>query len=324
MRSTLRATAAILGAGLLATTTSLAQADPNGAPTYRQLAGVGSDTTEGVMQGMSEVVKIGGTKVLASYDAKGPNITTKDPATLPACSNLARPNGSTAGRTALLNSLNANGGAGDGCYDFARSSNLNLNAANPDLTYVPFGVDGLTFAITGTSNLPRSLAKQDIVDIYKCVYPDFKPLLVQAGSGTRQSWLQYLGITEAQLSTFPCIKDVKNGQPVQEHDGRPLDDDSIMPFAIAQYIAQGAGTMQDVRGRALLGVIDGTYPLSLNLGFANKRDMYNIVPTSKIGTAPWSTVFVGPTSLVCQATTTIQAYGLGLHANCGDTSLVTP
>ena len=44
---------AVLGTGLVITaltaTASPAQADPNGAPQFRQLVGVGSDTTQGVI-----------------------------------------------------------------------------------------------------------------------------------------------------------------------------------------------------------------------------------------------------------------------------------
>src|SRR5215470_7282851 len=90
--------AAIGVAGLLTGTVcgSVASADPSGTPTYRQLAGVGSDTTQGVMNGLSQVVTINGVKVLGSYDAVGStNVTTKDPATTPGCT-MGRPNGSGA------------------------------------------------------------------------------------------------------------------------------------------------------------------------------------------------------------------------------------
>src|SRR5580704_14313324 len=88
--------------GLVATVlgASSAQADPSGAPTFRQLAGVGSDTTTPVMNALSNVITIGGTKVLGSYDATGSaTIATQSAA---ACSAIARPNGSGAGRAALI------------------------------------------------------------------------------------------------------------------------------------------------------------------------------------------------------------------------------
>lgn len=324
--------AAIGAAGLLTGTVcgSVAVADPSGAPTYRQLSGVGSDTTQGVMNGLANVITIGGVKVIGSYDAVGSaNVTTKDPATNPNCT-IPRPNGSGAGRAALLTSLQA----ANNCLDFARSSSLTLTAATPGLTYVPFAVDAVTYAITPTSSIPRKLSLADVKSIYHCdpnfvgTGPNFAltVYLPQAGSGTRSFWETTVGITDADVvaGVYPCIKDTKNGAPVEEHDGRVLDDNSIAPFSIAQYNAQSSQTIADLRGRAILGTIDGLAPTTLNTNFGVKRDVYNVIPTSKIGTAPWSTVFAGPNSLICQQANLINTYGFATNANCGDTSKQTP
>ncbi|MEW1719862.1 substrate-binding domain-containing protein [Streptomyces sp. NPDC093109] len=323
---------ATAGAALLAATVgvTVAAAEPSGTPAYRQLAGVGSDTTQDVMNGLSQVVTINGTKVLGSYNATGSStITTKDPAVNNKCA-MARPNGSGAGRTALLNSLQA----ADGCLDYSRSSSLSLGAAAPGLTYVPFGVDGVSYAVTPSSVLPRKLSLADLKAIYHCdpafvgTGPNFKinVLLPQAGSGTRSFWQSQVGITEADVvaGVYPCISDKKNGAAVQEHDGRVLDDKSIVPFSIAQYLAQSSQTVADVRGRALLGVIDNKTPTTLNSDFGVKRDVYNVIPTSKIGTAPWSTVFAGPNSLICKESGVINTYGFATSPNCGDTTKQTP
>ncbi|MFE1959573.1 hypothetical protein [Streptomyces sp. NPDC059479] len=309
---------------------TVASAEPSGTPTYRQLSGVGSDTTQDVLNGLSQVVTINGTKVLGSYNAVGgASITTKDPAVNNKCT-MTRPNGSGAGRTALLNSLQAN----DGCLDFARSSSLSLGAANPGLTYVPFAVDGVSYAITPSSVLPRKLTLADLKAIYHCdpafvgTGPNYNlnVLLPQAGSGTRSFWEAQVGITDADVvaGVYPCIKDKKNNTPIQEHDGRVLDDKSIVPFSIAQYIAQASQTVADVRGRALLGSIDGKSATTLNSDFSVKRDVYNVIPTSKIATAPWSTVFVGKDSLVCKQPGVINTYGFATSPDCGDTSKQTP
>ncbi|MER6123393.1 substrate-binding domain-containing protein [Streptomyces sp. NPDC001795] len=336
MNKRMAAVAAVGIAGLLtgAISAQQAAADPSGTPTYRQLSGVGSDTTQEVMNALSNAITINGTKVIGSYNAVGSaQITTKDPATTPGCT-INRPNGSGAGRTALLNSLQANGGAGDGCLDFSRSSSLNLSAASPGLTYVPFAVDAVSYAITPTSTVPRKLALADLKAIYHCDpnYVGSAPnysltvYLPQAGSGTRSFWESQMGITDADVvaGVYPCIKDTKNGAPVEEHDGRVLDDKSIAPFSIAQYNAQASQTIADLRGRAILGTVDGLAPNVLNSNFGVKRDVYNVIPTSKIGTAPWSTVFVGSNSLICQQTSVINTYGFAANANCGDTSKQTP
>ncbi|MFJ5829687.1 substrate-binding domain-containing protein [Streptomyces sp. NPDC093089] len=308
----------------------LAAADPAGPPQYRQLAGVGSDTTQDVMNGLADVVTVNGQKVLGSYDATGSaTITTKNPATNPNCT-IPRANGSGAGRTALLSSLqNANG-----CLDFARSSSLNLGAASPGLTYVPFAIDGVSYAVTPGSSIPRKLAMADLKAIYHCdpnyvgAGPnyDLTVYLPQAGSGTRSFWQSQMGITEADVvaGVYPCIKDKKGTAPVQEHDGRVLDDKSIVPFSIAQYQAQSSQTIADLRGRALLGTVEGVAPTVLNTGFGVKRDVYNVIPTGKVTTSPWSDAFVGPDSGICKQSALINTYGFATSPNCGDITKQTP
>lgn len=323
--------AALAVAGLTAAVVSLsggaALADPNGAPTQRVLAGVGSDTTYNVMNGLSDVVTIGGVKQLASYDPI-PSSSLISPKAAANCQNLVRPNGSSAGRSALLNALTP-GNPIFGCYDWGRSSSLNTAAVasvTGGLTYVPFGTDAFTYAVKKGSDIPRDLGLEDVRSIYRCEVEGITPYIPQAGSGTRQYWLQQMGITEAQVtSTYTCIKDTKSGNIVQEHDGRVLSaNNEIVPFSIANYVAQGAGVQADLRGSADLANLDGNSSLSAADGTTLNRSVYNMIPTTKLATAPWSTVFVGGSSLVCQNPATIQKYGFGLHPSCGDTSAQTP
>lgn len=305
-----------------------AQADPSGPPTFRQLAGVGSDTTQGVMNGLSNVITDStGTKLIGSYDATGSaTIQTQSSTT---CT-INRPNGSGAGRTALLTSLQAN----DGCLQFSRSSSLNLAAATPGLTYVPFATDAVSYAVTANSNIPKTLTLTQVQAIYHCD-PNFvgtgpnyaiTVILPQSGSGTRSFWESTMNIldTDVVAGKYPCIIDHKNGLPIEEHDGRVLDDNSIAPFSISQYIAQSENTIPDLRGKAVLGVIDGFTPQVINNSFEISRSVYNVIPTSQIGNAPYSTVFVGPTSAVCQQTAVINQYGFATNPNCGSTSQHTP
>ena len=301
-----------------------ASADPQGPPTFRPLAGVGSDTTQGVMNGLANAITIGGNKVIASYDAVGSaTITTKDPATLPGCTGIARPNGSGAGRNTLLASLQP-GSTTAGCLQFARSSALNLAASSPSLTYIPFATDAVSFAITGSSNVPRSLTLEDLKAIYRCQIGGITPILPQAGSGTRSFWETTMGISDADVNNgvFPCIVNGRdaNNQPIEEHDGRVLNNNSIVPFSIAQWVAQASGTLTDLRGRSVLGVINGVNPILMNSGVPVTRSVYNVVPTSQLGDPTVGAVFVSSNSLVCQNAAIIQQYGFATTANCGDTS----
>lgn len=320
---------AALGMGLvaaLAVTASPAQADPSGTPTYRSLAGVGSDTTEGVMNGLSEVVVDGnGVKQIASYDAFGTaTIKTKD---LDACS-MNRPAGSGAGVTALVASLDA----GNGCLDFARSSSNNsASYAGKNLTYIPFAVDAVTYAVRSDSTISRKFTKAQLTTIYNCGGgANFKPLLPQFGSGTRSFFLKSLGFTDAanftQTANHTCIGEADaTGAPLQENNGTLLTDvKQIAPYSIAQYLAQTTVTVPDVHGKTVLGQLDGIAPTVLNTASTMSRDVYNVVPTNKLTTEPFSSVFVGPSSKVCANTTTIKKYGFAPHASCGDTTLRTP
>jgi len=314
----------LLGAGLAG---SPASAEPNGTPTYRALAGVGSDTTENVMNGLSDVVLVGGEKVIASYNANAATttITTKDPAVNAACT-ITRPNGSTAGRTALLSSLQANAGAGDGCLDFARSSSAIGTYTSPiDMSWIPFASDSTSVAVRADGDVARAWSLADVLNIFKCVpgYEDIKPILPQTGSGSRASWLTVLGVTEAQISagTYPCLKPVSAGgtgrEYLQENDARNLKTDEMMPYSVGLFNVQQSGVIADLTGGAVLAQIDNKTAQVTANGLSISRKMYNIIPADKVGVAPWSTVFVGPSSLICSATSTITSQGFGTTPDCG-------
>ncbi|WP_285780586.1 hypothetical protein [Microtetraspora sp. NBRC 13810] len=89
-----------------------ARADPAGPSVYRALSGVGSATTQDLMDALSDVVTVNGQKVLASYKADpgaSGTITTKNPATHPDCT-LNRPADDAGGQSALGYSLGAENG----------------------------------------------------------------------------------------------------------------------------------------------------------------------------------------------------------------------
>ncbi|BEP13792.1 substrate-binding domain-containing protein [Acidothermaceae bacterium B102] len=317
---------AAISAGLVTSLLGMgaAQADPSGAPSPRALVGVGSDTTQDVMNQIANDVVISGVKQIGSFNATGSATFNTGKA---GCSAVARPNGSGAGRAALLASLTA----GDGCIQFSRSSSLTLTASSPSLTYVPYAIDAVSYAITSNSNLPRSFALADLQAIYHCdpnyvgTGPNYAitPQLPQAGSGTRSYWEGQMGILDADVNAnvYPCIVNgTKNGAIIEEHTGTALDANSIAPFSIGQYTDQSNGLIIDRRGTAVLGVIAGTDPQLINNNFSIKRDVYNVIPTSQIAAAPYSTVFVGAGSLVCQDTATILHYGFAVNPNCGSTT----
>lgn len=183
---------------------------------------------------------------------------------------------------------------------------------------------------------------------------------IQTGSGTFQSWNTATGIntTTEATGTGDCNAagtGVYANVRCQENDGNCLKNKSdslpgvqvIIGYSAANYIAQNNGVVASQlpapAGTVSLGAIDAlglpyngtpgsaltprsTFYASTTYG----RDVYNVVNTTRLGGSPASnanlkTMFVGPTSAVCQATTTIESFGfLSLGANCGSTTLTGP
>lgn len=350
-RQNLARVGAALGAAVMALGLAVgpASADPDPVTDYRQLAGAGSDTTQDVLNGLGQAV--GGGDVIASWDARGTaTISTKSAAQNPNCQGLVRPNGSGQGRQALVASEGTGQWQGKtitGCIDFARSSSA-PGSPNPagTYTYIPFGVDAVTYAVHSNAvsdlGFPSTLTRTQLEGIYKCVIRFVNgirvtPLLPQSGSGTRSFWLAQVDILEDELSSYPCIQQRNN--TIQEHDGRVLEWDldansaDIVPFSVGQYVAQTNagethdGVLVDVenrRGNAVLGRINAVAPTTgtaadpvLNINFPIVRDVYNVVPTHDIeGGSPDATIvntFVGASSDVCDRRSVIEAFGFGFR-----------
>jgi len=247
---------------------------------------MGSDTTFEVMNGLSDAVVVGGQKVIASYDPTptGEVISTKDEAVKPNCNTaggsggVPRANGSSAGRDALLASMTP-GNAIEGCLDFARSSSGSIATGQ---TFVPLGSDGLTYAFQANGDIGNQSTVADLQLIYQCdpaVAGLFQPLIPQAGSGTRASWASLMGISNSAPPA--CVRDNIGGSPIQEHDGRVLTNPKqIVPFSVAQYLAQQFGAAPNRRGSAQLGQLDGISPLVQNASQSTLRVVGNILPTT--------------------------------------------
>lgn len=322
------AAAASLGAlSLTLAALPSASADPEGTPTYRELAGVGSDTTMDVMNALSNAVTIGGVKVIGSYNAD-PSTTekfkTKD---RPECEfTRAYANGSGNG----IKALDASVKAGDNCIQFARSSNALRSSDPAGLTFIPFATDAVTVAVRSDGSVAKSWSLAEVQAIYKCEVKSVVPVLPQTGSGTRGFWLGRLGITEQQITdkVYPCLLPKSAGGEgvpyTQEHDGRQLKANEMQPYSIAVWQAQSSGAVADRRGLAVLGVLDGKAPTLLNGASTMTRPVFNVVPTARItGANANSTeaqVFAGKDSLVCKQEAVIAEQGFGPRDNCGDTS----
>jgi ABC-type phosphate transport system substrate-binding protein len=316
---------------------SSAQADPS-PNNPRVLAGMGSDTTQELMNALGESITVGGTKVLASYNAQGAAITSTNPSDA-SCSytgNVSpvvangpgvRANGSGAGRDRLVESLTA-GSTKEGCLDFARSSSLNLAAVpagTGGLTYVPLALDAVTYATRSDATIPKTLTKAQLKSIFECTTgtSNFLPVLPQASSGTRSFFLSTIGVSAPGACVLNGV--TAGGAVIEENDGRVLSDKKmIVPFSVAQFTAQSAGVQTSVLGAATLGSIDGQPSQTISPNAAGLRTVYNVIPTSKISDPTVNEVFVGTSSKVCTSSPVITRNGFAPTANCGSTAQATP
>jgi len=314
---------ALVAAGAMGT----ASADPTSTP--RLLNGIGSDTTAEVMNGIS---KLAAGSNIASWDAVGS--TTFDTGNS-GCTSVARANGSSAGRTQLI-------ADSAGCTQFARSSSF---SANENLTYYPFAVDGLDFAVTQNSSIPKTLTKAELVSIYSCGVSGYVPVLPQVGSGTRGDWLKYLfsgsdAFPPTGVTDTSCYLGLGTTGLPEEHDGRSLTSTQIAPYSSAKWVSQMTATVSDKRGKSVLGIItDGAVsqsPVVTNSNFSSVRTVNNVIRradataiaatfgTDNIANTTDDAVaegsltptqialkraFVGPNSIVCANAGTLTNYG---------------
>jgi ABC-type phosphate transport system substrate-binding protein len=114
----------------------------------------------------------------------------------------------------------------------------------------------------------------------------------------------------------------------------------IVGFSAAQFIARsnnvaspnpGAGVEIGQIGGAAFVNGTGSSRTPNSAGYANAtfgRDVYNVLPAETVndlGNSPIQEMFVGSTSVICSATTTIETFGfLSLGASCGSTTLTGP
>jgi hypothetical protein len=171
---------------------------------------------------------------------------------------FATPNGSSAGRTALINSVaktypdaahnSTDVGSFGGCIDLARSSSF---SSNPKLEYYAFAVDAVGVA-SPSFNAPASLTIQQVRDIYNCVVNDWSqvggrsgPIVRQvpvAGSGTGDFFMtNVLGKPNINRDTtnFPNSGASGACAPAiftEENNGKPLATDATLRGNYQNYI----------------------------------------------------------------------------------------
>jgi ABC-type phosphate transport system substrate-binding protein len=169
------------------------------------------------------------------------------------CASIARPDGSTAGITALdeTQAIKYKGGAYQ-CIDYARSSG-GRKPTNPadkpgGVVFVAFAKDAITWAARSAAyhgtNAPASLTTKQLKAIFSCSPSasnwdqvggkpgKIKVYLPQAGSGTLSTWEKFMGIT----TLGSCVS-----QAPEENEGTYAGFNSpnaIFIWSIGAYVAQ--------------------------------------------------------------------------------------
>ncbi|NTW39469.1 MAG: hypothetical protein HGA44_06200 [Cellulomonadaceae bacterium] len=274
-------------AGML--TASLAtSASADSTPQPRDIVGVGSDTSEIVMNYLADGISLSGAfnpgfnatsnARVASFDATGTATVVLKAGTAA----ITRPNGSGAGK-ALLYGASSNTNA-----NFARSSSGPSTAENSaGLWAVPYALDGLKMATATTSHAPASLTVAQLVQIYSGAVTNWNqvggtsgtivPMLPQTGSGTRNFFLAQLKAANGGVDVTLAASVIS----VQEHDSAPIaaSIDGVAPFSTARFATQATG-------------------IKLEGGFAAERAIYNVVRAADLSKS-WFTAIFSADGSIC-------------------------
>jgi ABC-type phosphate transport system substrate-binding protein len=284
----------LTGAAIVATGLALAmpaaKADPakGTTPTYFDIVGVGSNTTQYLVDQMAlnfdqaTDKKYGNTTthpLIYSWDAINPytGATADKIVTKAGCTSVERPNGSGAGVTALEE--NTKNKEGYYCIDYARSSSGRSSTAPAKgaggVLYVPFAEDAVTWATDATTDAPKSLTLTQLAEIYDSKVTNWdqvggknaaiKAYIPQSGSGTRSFWLKEIGVTTlgSKVETYTP----------EENEGTDKvfknDPNAIYIYSVGAWLSQKyhSGKGQNTFGSNLsgylqnLGEVNGTVPV---------------------------------------------------------------
>jgi ABC-type phosphate transport system substrate-binding protein len=286
--------AALISAAAGIFSTGSAGADP---AQYSALVGVGSDTTQDVLNALAgksngvlftpiqSSAATGGVQVI-SFDATPPPgvgdtcITPKLGAPT-----FTRPNGSSAGQRALSRAIDGAGYGGtsaspifcakadvSGQIDFGRTSSLD-STAGTQLAYVPFARDALTFAYYRANGAPvTELTAQQLNDLHKIGPQTINGVRIvacgiQSNSGTYTQWRTAVGVTTGEDDTGTALcRGVVNttAVPGSQSGGRLQESNGVQLKQAGDLVAALAG---ESGTQVIIGYSAGAF-VSRQNGFA--------------------------------------------------------
>lgn len=320
----------MIGAAVVAVSSlgvNVALADPPSTPALKSIVGVGSDTITPLFDKVTTDYNTGHSFKMWSWDAVNPTtgavgdtIVTKASSSSDTTCQMARPDGSSAGITALENTATDGGYP---CIDYARSSRAPATTDPNTIVFDEIARDAITWAspkgVSGTpSPVPATLSVKQLANIYNCTAGFTKwsevggsssativPVLPQSGSGTRSTFLlamgQALGLgSGVSLTPGPCVVNGTDSDgaieentgvtaPNQEVFGTPTAPlvDALYPYAISADIAQTVdGHATSIWKPAELGMHE------INGIKATSGTGTSTVINPKFPTAMWRTIYI--------------------------------
>lgn len=292
-------------------------------PAQYDVVGVGSDTTQYVVDQLSlnynaHVKKHSpANPYIYSWDAVPPSHpldTTQPIKTKAGCKTEPRPDGSSAGISALTSYGNVHyKGKTYPCIDFARSSRprKSTDGSGPGgVVFVTLAGDAVTYATTSNTNAPNNLNIKQLQAIFGCTVAAahgfaagtwgallgsktkdptaiIDPIVPQAGSGTLSFWMETaLGFTTDTEPTCGTAANLTTAKQPEENEGisgvfllngKP-NPNVIFPFSVGSYISQ------KLHSKAC----GGAYKKGDNLFGCNETGVFHlngisgVAPTAKI------------------------------------------
>jgi len=273
-----------------------AVADPTFVPDSTDIVGVGDPTTQVLMNAAATAYNSqepAPADLLASYDATGStSIVAKE-----GCTQIARPLNTTQGVQALVADT-------AGCLDFARSRRVAI-VGEEALSFLPYGFDGISWAVASESNAPESLSRVELAAIYRCTARKWvdvggtstqliRPYLPPRSSFDRGFFLNAIGVG----APGSCVL---NGTTKNQLLQKPMykKRNFISPLTIPEFIQLGPAPADPVNHPRLGSVetADGT-PVPPTVGPAEApifntafperfiRPVYNVVERDETGDVP--------------------------------------
>ncbi len=234
--SSLRLSAAVIASAAAVVLSALpAQADPSSTPDADDIVGVGSDTTQFLLNDLANGYNATSptpVRKLASFDAVHPTSgAVHDTITARTGVSITRPNGSSEGIVELTKVGST--------VDFARSSRAEKSSddttSSPNTVFIPFAVDELRWMVNTDAGVPLTLTAADLRDIYTCAstnWVDFGganktivPLVPQAGGD----------LGARMLAAFRHLLETRP-------HGAAILVGSDIPLLSADHLAEAAGT----------------------------------------------------------------------------------